>query len=182
LIKALDNLLPKDWFMVNASGHCSYFAAHMVGRSVEDFLTIREFGAIGNGLSYALGVAAARPDQQVVLIDGDGGLLMHAQELETARRHGIKLLIIVLNDRAYGSEIHKLRVDEHDEDGAAFGPTDIASIADGFGFDGRSFTSLNGLDEAFAAFVASDHGALWDFQISDQVVSPVMRRLTASKK
>ena len=182
LIKALDALLPKDWFMVNSSGHCSYFAAHMLGRSVEDFLTIREFGAIGNGLSYALGVAAARPDQQVVLIDGDGGFLMHAQELETARRHGVKLLIVVLNDRAYGSEIHKLRVDGHDEDGAAFGTTNIAAIASGFGLDGRSFTSLDGLDDAFAAFVAGDRGALWDFQISDQVVSPVMRRLTAAKK
>ena len=182
LVKALDTLLPKDWFMVNSSGHCSYFAAHMLGRSVDDFLTIREFGAIGNGLSYALGVAAARPNQQVVLIDGDGGFLMHAQELETARRHGLKLLIIVMNDRAYGSEIHKLRVDGHDEGGAAFGTTDIASIANGFGLDGRSFNSLDGLDAAFADFVRSDHGALWDFQISDEVISPVMRRLTASKK
>lgn len=182
LVKALDKILPKDWFMVNSSGHCSYFAAHMLGRSVDNFLTIREFGAIGNGLSYALGVAAARPKQQVVLIDGDGGFLMHAQELETARRHGLKLLIIVLNDRAYGSEIHKLRVDGHDEDGAAFGTTDIASIASGFGFGSRSFRSLEGLDTAFADFAASDRGAVWDFQISDQVVSPVMRRLTAAKK
>ena len=168
--------------MVNSSGHCSYFAAHMLGRAVDDFLTIREFGAIGNGLAYALGAAAARPNQQVVLIDGDGGFLMHAQELETARRHGLKLLIIVMNDHAYGSEIHKLRVDGHDESGAAFGTTDIASIANGFGLDGRSFNSLDGLDEAFADFVRSDQGALWDFQISDQVISPVMRRLTASKK
>ena len=182
LIKALDALLPKEWFMVNSSGHCSYFAAHMLGRSHENFLTIREFGAIGNGLSYALGVAAARPKQQVVLFDGDGGFLMHAQELETARRHGLKLLIVVLNDRAYGSEIHKLRVDGHDEDGAAFGTTDLAAIAQGFGLTGKSFTSLDGLDDAYAEFLAQDNGALWDFQISDQVVSPVMRRLTAAKK
>ena len=86
----------------------------MTGRSSDAFLTIREFGAIGNGLSYAIGVAAARPETQVVLIDGDGGFLMHAQELETVARHGIKLLMIVMNDAAYGSEIHKLRVDGHD--------------------------------------------------------------------
>ena len=54
---------------------------------------------------------------------------MHAQELETIKRHGIKLLMIVMNDAAYGSEIHKLRVDGHDETGAAFGQTDLASVA-----------------------------------------------------
>ena len=182
MIKALDQKLPKDWFMVNSSGHCSYYAAHMTGRSSDAFLTIREFGAIGNGLSYAIGVAAARPETQVVLIDGDGGFLMHAQELETVARHGIKLLMIVMNDAAYGSEIHKLRVDGHDEDGAAFGATDLASMARGFGLGGVSFRNLDHLDSAFDEFIASDKAALWDFHISDQVVSPVMRRLTAAKK
>jgi acetolactate synthase-1/2/3 large subunit len=181
MIKALDQKLPKDWFMVNSSGHCSYYAAHMTGRSSDDFLTIREFGAIGNGLSYAIGVAAARPETQVVLIDGDGGFLMHAQELETVQRHGIKLLMIMMNDAAYGSEIHKLRVDGHDEEGAAFGATDLASMARGFGLGGVTFRNLDGLDAAFDDFVASDKAALWDFHISDQVVSPVMRRLTAAK-
>jgi acetolactate synthase-1/2/3 large subunit len=181
MIKALDQKLPKDWFMVNSSGHCSYYAAHMTGRSSDNFLTIREFGAIGNGLSYAIGVAAARPETQVVLIDGDGGFLMHAQELETVQRHGIKLLMIMMNDAAYGSEIHKLRVDGHDEEGAAFGATDLASMARGFGLGGVTFRNLDGLDAAFDDFVASDKAALWDFHISDQVVSPVMRRLTAAK-
>ena len=182
MIKALDQKLPKDWFMVNSSGHCSYYAAHMTGRSADAFLTIREFGAIGNGLSYAIGVAAARPETQVVLIDGDGGFLMHAQELETIKRHGIKLLMIVMNDAAYGSEIHKLRVDGHDETGAAFGQTDLASVARGFGLGGVSFTNLEELDAAFEDFVSGEKAALWDFHISDQIASPVMRRLTGAKK
>tara|TARA_B100001057_G_scaffold189237_1_gene190059 strand:+ start:341 stop:2002 length:1662 start_codon:yes stop_codon:yes gene_type:complete len=182
MIKALDQKLPKDWFMVNSSGHCSYYAAHMTGRSADAFLTIREFGAIGNGLSYAIGVAAARPETQVVLIDGDGGFLMHAQELETIKRHGIKLLMIVMNDAAYGSEIHKLRVEGHDETGAAFGQTDLASVARGFGLGGVSFTNLEELDAAFEDFVSDEKAALWDFHISDQIASPVMRRLTGAKK
>ena len=169
MIKALDQKLPKDWFMVNSSGHCSYYAAHMTGRSADAFLTIREFGAIGNGLSYAIGVATARPETQVVLIDGDGGFLMHAQELETIKRHGIKLLMIVMNDAAYGSEIHKLRVDGHDENGAAFGQTDLASVARGFGLGGVSFTNLEELDAAFEDFVSGEKAALWDFHISDQI-------------
>ena len=103
MIKKLDEIIPKDWFMVNSSGHCSYYAAHMFGRSANNFLTIREFGAIGNGLSYAVGAAVARPNQQIVLIDGDGGFLMHAQELETVQRMELNYYG-VLNDRAFGSK------------------------------------------------------------------------------
>ena len=108
---AFEAALPTDWQMVNSSGHCSYYAAQMPSRPQHRFLTIREFGAIGNGLSFALGVAAACPDDRVVLFDGDGSLLMHVQELETVLRHELDILIVVLNDGAYGSEIHKLRAE-----------------------------------------------------------------------
>jgi len=79
---------------------------------------LREFGAIGNSISIAMGVAAAKKTGKVLLIEGDGSLIMHIQELETMRRHGIKLLICVLNDGAYGAEIHKLRQDGLDDSGA----------------------------------------------------------------
>ncbi|NNK79284.1 MAG: thiamine pyrophosphate-binding protein, partial [Litoreibacter sp.] len=126
VVDALEDGLPGDWEMVNSSGHCSYFFAQMPSRPVEKFHTIREFGAIGNGISYAMGVAAARPDETVVLFDGDGSLLMHIQELETILRHQMNILICVLNDGAYGSEIHKLRADGLSDAGAVFGRSDFA--------------------------------------------------------
>jgi MFS family permease len=52
--------------------------------------------AVGNGLSYALGVAAARwqgREGKIVLFEGDGGLLFHIQELETLKRQGFRILI-----------------------------------------------------------------------------------------
>ena len=74
VIATLEKSLPKDWELVNSGGHCSWFFAQMPSRPQERFLTIREFGAIGNGTSFAMGVAAARPDKTVVLFDGDGSL------------------------------------------------------------------------------------------------------------
>lgn len=172
----LDNALPRNWEAVNSSGHCSFFFAQMPNRPVEHFHTIREFGAIGNGISFAMGVAAARPDQTVVMFDGDGSLLMHIQELETIRRHGMKVLICVLNDGAYGSEIHKLRSEGLSDAGAVFGRPDLAGIAKGFGLDGETVSDLSRLPELVARFSASDRGAVWDFHISDRVLSPVMQR------
>lgn len=182
VVAALEAALPMDWEMVNSSGHCSHFFAHMPSRPQDRFLTIREFGAIGNGTSFAMGVALARPERPVVLFDGDGSLLMHVQELETMQRYGLKILIVVMNDGAYGSEVHKLRSHGFGEDGAVFGHTDLAAVARGFGLDGIKVTNLDDIPALVDAFKQSDRAALWDFQVSDQVMSPVMGRAHPPKK
>ncbi len=176
MVEALEKHLPRDWEMVNSGGHCSWFFAQMPSRPQERFLTIREFGAIGNGLSFAMGVAAARPGDTVVLFDGDGSVMMHVQELETIRRHGLRILVVVANDGAYGSEVHKLRAEGFPDAGSVFGHCDFAGIARGFGLPGRTFRSLDGLPQAVAEFAAGSGGAVWDFHISDKVLSPTMRR------
>jgi thiamine pyrophosphate-dependent acetolactate synthase large subunit-like protein len=179
VVEALEDALPQDWEMVNSGGHCSWFFAQMPSRPNERFLTIREFGAIGNGVSFAMGVAAARPDKTIVLFDGDGSLMMHVQELETIKRHRLNILIVVMNDAAYGSELHKLRSEGVSEDGSVFGYCDFAGIARGFGLQGKTFKSLDALPKAVAEFAASGAPAVWDFHVSAKVVSPTMRRAHA---
>ena len=176
VVAALEAALPGEWEMVNSSGHCSYFFVHMPSRPLERFLTIREFGAIGNGMSFAMGVAAARPDRTVVLFDGDGSMMMHIQELETIRRHGLNILICVLNDGAYGSEIHKLRSEGLSDEGAVFGRPDFAKIASGFGIGGQTVDDLSALPRLVDDFRRSGGAAVWDFRVSDKVISPVIRR------
>ncbi len=175
-VEALEKTLPTDWELVNSSGHCSWFFAQMPSRPQERFLSIREFGAIGNGISFAMGVAAARPDQQVVLFDGDGSLMMHVQELETIKRHGLKILIILMNDGAYGSEVHKLRSEGMPEEGSVFGRPDFAAIARGFGLEGKTFRSLTDLPKLVEEFAKRGGAAVWDFHVSDKVLSPTIRR------
>ncbi len=176
VVHALDQTIPKHWYAVNSSGHCSWFFAHMVGRPANCFLTIREFGAIGNGLSFAIGAAVARPDLPVVLFDGDGSFLMHVQELETIRRHKLNILIVVMNDGAYGSEIHKLRAHGLSDHGAVFGHNDLAAIARGFGISAERIESLDQLDTALTRFTKNKGATLWDFHVSDKIASPALRQ------
>src|SRR5262249_26122609 len=124
VIRALDAVIPKDWDIVVGGGHQSYFNTQMRGRPAERYTTVREFGAVGNGLSYAVGVATARRqghEGKIVLFEGDGGLLFHIQELETLKRQGFRILICAMNDGGYGSEFHKLRADGLDDSLAVFG-------------------------------------------------------------
>ncbi|HZM36682.1 MAG TPA: thiamine pyrophosphate-binding protein [Burkholderiales bacterium] len=182
VVADLEKHIPADWELVNSSGHCSWFFAQMPSRPQERFLTIREFGAIGNGISFAMGVAAARPDRPVVLFDGDGSLMMHVQELETIRRHKMNILIVVMNDGAYGSELHKFRAEGMSEEGSVFGYCDFAAIARGFGLAGKTVKTLEDLPKLVAEFAASGGGAVWDIPVSDKVVSPTIRRAHPAAK
>jgi thiamine pyrophosphate-dependent acetolactate synthase large subunit-like protein len=181
VIAGLEKTLPADWELVNSGGHCSWFFAQMPSRPNERFLTIREFGAIGNGISFAMGVAAARPDRQVVLFDGDGSLTMHIQEFETIKRHGLNILIVLINDGAYGSEVHKLRSEGLPDTGSVFGRPDFAAIARGFGLEGKTFTSLTDLPKLVQEFAKKGGAAVWDFHVSDRVTSPTIRRAHPAK-
>ncbi len=176
VVEALEKSLPQEWELVNSGGHCSWFFAQMPSRAQEKFLTIREFGAIGNGISFAMGVAAARHERTVVLFDGDGSLMMHVQELETIKRHRLNILIVVMNDGAYGSEVHKLRSEGIPEEGSVFGYSDFAGIARGFGLTGKTVKKLDDVPKLVAEFAASGGGAVWDFHVSDKVLSPSIRR------
>ncbi len=113
-----------------------------------------------------------------MLIEGDGSLIMHIQELETMRRHGIKLLICVLNDGAYGAEIHKLRQDGLDDSGAIFGRTDFGIDLEGL------WAARNERDRprparrrCCATTRRKASAEIWNIPISDQVTSPTMRRI-----
>jgi len=57
-----------------------------------------------------------------------------------------------------------------------FGYCDFAGIARGFGLPGKTFKTLDGLPKLVAEFGAGSGAAVWDFHVSDQVVSPTIRR------
>lgn len=172
VIKALQEVISPDCHLINTSGHSAYYAAHLNQHPQSHFTVIRDFGAIGNGTSFALGIAAAHPERPVILLDGDGSALMHIQELETMARHGMKILTIVMNDGAYGSEVHKLRADGVSLAGSVFGRPDFAAIGEGFGLIGTRFDRLAGVHEAMAAFLADTRPHIWDMRLSDKIASP----------
>ncbi|HDI61209.1 MAG TPA: thiamine pyrophosphate-binding protein [Desulfobacteraceae bacterium] len=65
-------------------------------------LGTHHMGHLGAGVGQALGAAAARPDKPVYCLIGDGAMGFNMQEVETAVRHGLKVIFLVLVDRAWG--------------------------------------------------------------------------------
>jgi thiamine pyrophosphate-dependent acetolactate synthase large subunit-like protein len=157
----LDAAVPKDWDIIVAGGHCFSFAmTHLRGRPAGKYHIPIDFGAIGSGLPAAIAVAAARNVGNVTLIDGDGSLYQHIQELETVRRHGIKLLICIIKDGGYGAETHKFRAHGVDPMHATHGRGDLAQIARRFGLRGTKVTSLGQFEGLFHKHQAQDATSL----------------------
>jgi acetolactate synthase I/II/III large subunit len=174
----LDQAIPKDWDIVVGAGH--YFSivmTHMKGRAADKYHVVNDFGAIGSGLPAAIGVAQARGDGKVMLVEGDGSLMMHVQELETIRRHGIRLLISVINDGGYGAEFHKFRAHGVDPAAAIHGRGDLAGVATGFGLRSAAVTEMGRFAPLFREHQAANIGTLWDIHTDDLIPSRAYRRV-----
>jgi acetolactate synthase I/II/III large subunit len=104
LCRELNKTLPEDAILVADGG----FAGHWTGllydtkKPGRHFIPDRGFASIGYGLPGGMGAALAAPDRPVVAISGDGGFNMTLGELETARRIGCGLTLIVVNNAASG--------------------------------------------------------------------------------
>jgi acetolactate synthase I/II/III large subunit len=104
LCTELNRALPTDAILVADGG----FAGHWTGLLYDTkqpgrhFIPDRGFASIGYGLPGGIGAAMAAPGQPVVAISGDGGFNMMLGELETARRAGLGLTIVVINNAASG--------------------------------------------------------------------------------
>lgn len=96
--------LPEDGLFVDELTQLGY-----AGRMVFPIYQPRSFispgyqGTLGWGVATALGVKIARPDRKVVAVSGDGGFLFNAQELATAVQQRIPIVIVLVNDNAYGN-------------------------------------------------------------------------------
>ena len=176
-VREVNRVVPKDWFLVGGSGHCAYFTAtNTQGRPPDLYASVRHFGAIGSGLSHAIGIAVARKSRKILLIDGDGSLIMHVQELETIARHGLQMLVVVLNDGAYGSEVHKLRADGLSDREVQFGRPNFAKIARGFDLRGATISDIGQIDALFQDHLTGTQAEIWDIPIAGNVLSTPFRR------
>ena len=152
----LDDILPDERVVSIDSGNFMGWPSMYL--SVPDewgFCFTQAFQSIGLGLATAIGAALAQPDRLPVAALGDGGAMMSIAEMDTVVRLGLPMVVVVYNDDAYGAEVHHFGPDGHELENVVFPPTDLASIARGFGFEGVTVRTPADLDPV-ATWVAGD--------------------------
>jgi acetolactate synthase-1/2/3 large subunit len=143
-IVALDNGMYKIWF---ARNYRTYVA--------NTLLLDNALATMGAGLPSAMMAAMLFPERRVMAVCGDGGFMMNSQEMETAVRLKLNLVVLILDDGAYGMIRWKQAVDNFPDFGLTFGNPDFVKYAESYGAHGTRVTSTEGLIPALeAAFSA----------------------------
>ncbi|MFF5477572.1 thiamine pyrophosphate-binding protein [Streptomyces sp. NPDC012935] len=133
---ALDDILPAERVVgVDSGNFMGYPSAYWSVPDENGFCFTQAFQSIGLGLATATEAALAQPDRLPVAALGDGGALMSAVDLDTVRRLGLPMVVVVYDDEAYGAEVHHFGPHGHPLDTVRFPPTDIAAVGRGYGFE-----------------------------------------------
>lgn len=142
-IVCLDNGMYKIWFARNYRTHVA-----------NTLLLDNALATMGAGLPSAMMAAMLHPDRRVMAVCGDGGFMMNSQEMETAVRLGLNLVLVILNDSAYGMIRWKQAVDGFPDFGMSFGNPDFVRYAEAYGAKGSRVTAaadlVPTLEAAFA--------------------------------
>ena len=134
-IVTLDNGVYKIWFARNYKCHAP-----------NTLLLDNALATMGAGLPSAMTAKELYPYNKVVSINGDGGFMMNSQELETAVRMNLDLVVIILNDSAYGMIKWKQEGEGFENFGLDFNNPDFVKYAESFGAIGHRPNSHDELE------------------------------------
>ena len=131
-IIALDNGVYKIWF-----------ARNYPARQPNTVLLDNALATMGAGLPSAMAAKMVYPDRPVMAVCGDGGFMMNSQELETAVRLGLDLIVVILNDNAYGMIKWKQANMGFDNFGLDYHNPDFCKYAESYGAHGHSLQATD---------------------------------------
>lgn len=126
------------------------------------------FCPMGFALPGAIGAKLACPDRRVVSINGDGGVLMNFQELETAKRLGIHFPILIFNDFAYSLIEEKFRNENAVTDPLKITNPDFKALAESFGLKGIVVHTVEELVPALEIALNSEEICIVDIRIDTE--------------
>jgi acetolactate synthase I/II/III large subunit len=142
-VVALDNGMYKIWF-----------ARNYRTRVANTLLLDNALATMGAGLPSAMMAAMLYPERRVMAVCGDGGFMMNSQEMETAVRLKLNLVVLVIEDGAYGMIRWKQAVDRFPDFGMTFGNPDFVAYAQSYGAKGTRVDAIGDfiptLEKAFA--------------------------------
>ena len=170
----LDKLLPRERNVVYDAGNFLGVLPYITVPTPGHLKMTSEFASIGLGFGTALGVAKGRPGIPTVLMIGDGGFLMTMSELETAIREDIPLIIVLMNDCAYGAELHFLAMRKLPVGKSVFPDVDFASVAEAFGFQAYTIRTLDELRALGRVLGKPEGPILLDCKVNADVAAPFM--------
>tara|TARA_R110002126_G_C10489025_1_gene503099 strand:- start:7031 stop:8686 length:1656 start_codon:yes stop_codon:yes gene_type:complete len=146
LVSEIQEVMPEDGIISLDNGiYKIWFARNYLAKKPNTILLDNALATMGAGLPSAMEAARLYPDKLVLSINGDGGFMMNSQELETAVRLNLNLIILILRDDAYGMIKWKQYSLGFEDYGLSFNNPDFVKYASSFGVKAYTLTAKDNL-------------------------------------
>jgi len=171
-LQALEKELPEDAiFATDAGNFATWPTRFMHVKEGQDFLGPTN-GAMGYGVPAAIGAAIVQPGRQVICFVGDGGFLMTGQEIATAFHHQVAPIVLVFNNRMYGTiRMYQERVYPERISGTELTNPDFAKFIEAFGGHGEVVERTEELVPAYRRAAASGKPAIIEIRTNPEQVT-----------
>lgn len=171
LLKQLSDTMPDSAIVSTDVGqHQMWAAQHIQPREPQNFISSAGLGTMGFGLPAAMGAAVARPNDQSILISGDGSFMMNVQELGTLKRRQIPVKIVLLNNQRLGMvrQWQSLFFDGRHSETILDDNPDFVMLAQAFGIPGKTITRKEEVQPALEEMLASKTAYLLHVLIDEE--------------
>lgn len=168
VLRALDAALPTDRaVVVDAGAHMPLAASCLRVPHPRRFLTTAvDYTSVGSAFGIAAGAAVADPGVTTVLVIGDGGLAMALPDLQTLARYRLPVVVVVLNDAAFGQEVQLLQLAGLPDDIARYPSLAFAELARAVGVDARTLRSPEDVGPVADLLARRDGPVLLDCKVT----------------
>lgn len=173
--RRLDGLLPVERTIVCDSGQFCEYPVQSMRFQPDGLLWMMDFGAVGSGLGAAMGATLGRPSRLTVLFIGDGGFFMTMGDLDLAIRDRLPLLIVCMNDRAYGSELYHMQDMGVPFEQALFETPDLAAVVRAMGCEAEQITRLEQLGAIADRLTTLDAPLFLDCRLTQELLPAPLR-------
>ncbi|XQW87707.1 acetolactate synthase 2 catalytic subunit [Aeromonas veronii] len=171
LLKQLSARLPESSVVACDVGqHQMWVAQHMRFTCPRNHLSSAGLGTMGFGLPAAIGAKMSRPEDEVVLVSGDGSFMMNVQELGTIRRAQLKVKMVLLDNQRLGMvrQWQELFFDGRYSETILSDNPDFVALAAAFGIPGETITCKAQIAGALDRLLASERAYLLHVAISEE--------------
>jgi acetolactate synthase-1/2/3 large subunit len=167
LCAEITRALPPDGILVGDTGYSGIWSSTLIELNGEGQTYLRAAGSLGWSFPAALGAKCAAPKRKVICWSGDGAIYYHLTELETARRRGIAVTLVINNNSGFGQGWPNMQRQQGNKPGdvaelGRFGPTNFADVARVFGLRGIRVEQPDQIGSALREAVASDETVVVD--------------------
>ena len=171
-VRRVEEAVPVDRTVVTDSGRFVFSCWPVIAvQHPRHFVHTANYASIGLGMGTAIGAGVGRPGHPALLLTGDGGFMMGGlNEFSTAVRHGLDLIVLVLNDGSYGAEHIQFTRRDLDPGMSLFDWPDLGPVADALGGRGFTVRNLAELDTALAHLPHRDRPVLIDVHLDPNLV------------